>query len=402
MLRRKYNCMQGLTDHRFAIAMPACADDRRFMTSQSVELLFRPLAFGATTLRNRIVMGPMTRRRSPGGVPGANVAAYYRRRAAGGVGLVVTEGTYIDHPGASAYANVPHFFGAESLAGWADVLAGVHAEGAAMIPQLWHVGGLRERGMAPDPQVPGYGPCEVAKDGILTVKAMNQADMAEIAQSYGRGARAARETGFDGVAVHAAHGYLIDQFFWEATNRRQDEYAGSIENRCRFAVQVLETIRHEVGPDFPIVFRFSQWKQNDYEARIARTPDELGIILRTLVAAGVDVFDVSARRFWLPAFAGSDLCLAGWTRRLSGKPVIAVGSVGLDQPHQSKVYRRPDNVDAKVTDIGTVLERMSQGDFDLVAVARAILADAQWPEKIRRGAYDEITPFTHAAMEAYE
>jgi 2,4-dienoyl-CoA reductase-like NADH-dependent reductase (Old Yellow Enzyme family) len=226
--------------------------------------------------------------------------------------------------------------------------------------------------------------------------------MGDIAQSYGRGARSARELGFDGVALHAAHGYLIDQFFWDVTNRRDDAYAGSIENRCRFAVQVLRAIRRAVGPDFPIVFRFSQWKMNDYEARIADTPEELGINLRTLAAAGVDVFDVSARRFWLPAFADSDLSLVAWARRLSHKPVIAVGSVGLDQPHQSKVYRRPDNVDAKVTDIGVVLERMSQGDFDLVAVARAILADAQWVEKVRRGAFGEIKPFTHAAMEAYE
>jgi 2,4-dienoyl-CoA reductase-like NADH-dependent reductase (Old Yellow Enzyme family) len=372
------------------------------VTVPSIDLLFRPLAFGATTLRNRIVMAPMTRRRSPGGVPGADVEAYYRRRAEGGVGLVISEGTYIDHPAASAYPNVPHFFGAASLAGWRRVLAAVHGAGAKMIPQLWHVGAIRQRGMGPDADVPGYGPCALVGDGVTLVKAMTEEDMDEIAQSYARGARTVQDLGFDGVALHAAHGYLIDQFFWNVTNGRNDGYAGSVENRCRFAVQVVRAIRRAVGPGFPIVFRFSQWKMNDYDARIAVTPEELAIILRTLAEAGVDVFDVSTRRFWLPAFTGSELSLAAWTRRLSAKPVIAVGSVGLDQPHQSKVFRRPDNVDAKVTDIGIVLERMSQDDFDLVAVARAILADPQWVEKIRRGAFDEIKPFTHAAMMAYE
>ncbi|MSP89889.1 MAG: NADH:flavin oxidoreductase [Alphaproteobacteria bacterium] len=372
------------------------------MTAPTIDLLFRPFAFGATTLRNRIVMAPMTRRRSPEGVPGPDVAPYYRRRAEGGVGLIISEGTYIDHPAASAYPNVPNFFGAASLAGWSQVLAAVRQAGAKMIPQLWHVGAIRQCGMEPDATVPGYGPCAQIADGTTLVKAITEADMDDIAQSYGRGARTAQDLGFDGVAVHAAHGYLIDQFFWDVTNRRADGHAGSIENRCRFAVQVIRTIRRAVGPGFPIVFRFSQWKMNDYDARIANTPEELGIILRALAKAGADIFDVSARRFWLPAFAGSDLSLAAWARRLSGKPVIAVGSVGLDQPHQSKVYRRPDNVDAKVTDIGTVIERMSQGDFDLVAVARAILADSQWVEKIRRDAFGEIKPFTHAAMMAYE
>jgi 2,4-dienoyl-CoA reductase-like NADH-dependent reductase (Old Yellow Enzyme family) len=140
---------------------------------------------------------------------------------------------------------------------------------------------------------------------------------------------------------------------------------------------------------------------DDYDAQIVRTPDELGIFTRTLADAGVDIFDASTRRFWMPAFEGSDLSLAAWTRELSRKPAIAVGSVGLDQPHQSKVYRRPDNVDAKVTDIRVVLDRIAAGDFDLVAVGRAILADPQWVAKVREGAFDRINPFSHAVLTNY-
>jgi 2,4-dienoyl-CoA reductase-like NADH-dependent reductase (Old Yellow Enzyme family) len=371
------------------------------MPEPSIELLFRPLPFGRTHLRNRVVMAPMTRRQSPDGVPRDQVAAYYRRRAEGGVGLIISEGTYIDHPGASGYENVPNFFGRDALAGWKAVLAGVHSADARMIPQLWHVGGARQLGMKPDAAVPGFGPSAIVAEGVEKVKAMSAADMRDVVASYARGARAAEDLGFDGVAVHAAHGYLIDQFLWARANRRTDDYGGTLANRVRFGTEILAAMRAAVSRDFPIVFRYSQWKMSDYDARIAETPEDLGFILRALAGAGADFFDVSTRRFWLPGLPGHGESLAAWTRKLSGKPVIAVGSVGLDQPHQSKVYRTPDNVGAKVISIAPALEAMARGDFDLLAVARAILADPDWVEKVRRGAYAEIAPFTHDAMTTY-
>jgi 2,4-dienoyl-CoA reductase-like NADH-dependent reductase (Old Yellow Enzyme family) len=363
--------------------------------------MFSSFKAGSLELRNRVVMSPMSRYRSPGGLPNATNAAYYERRAKGGVGLIISEATYIDHPGAPCYANVPNFFGAEALAGWRRTLDLVHAHGAKMMPQLWHVGGARKLGMAPDPAVPGYGPSAIAKDGVAVVVAMRDQDRRDVADAYARGAAAAREAGFDGVAVHGAHGYLLDQYFWPTTNKREDAYGGPIENRVRFGIEVVAAMRAAVGPDFPILFRYSQWKAEDYEARIADDPAALGAILLPLAAAGVDIFDVSARRFYQPAFAGDDRSLAAWTRVLTGKPVIAVGSVGLDQPHQSKVYRTADNVAAKVTDMRLVEEGFARGDFDLVAVGRAMLADADWVEKVKRAAFDEIEPFTRAAMDNY-
>src|SRR5271155_3928883 len=111
------------------------------MTSAvGVSALFRPLTLNNLTLANRIVMAPMTRSKSPGGIPGPEVAAYYRRRAEGGVGLIVTEGTYVGHPGAGSYPDVPHFYGEESLAGWKNVAAEVHKADGKIFPQLWHVG----------------------------------------------------------------------------------------------------------------------------------------------------------------------------------------------------------------------------------------------------------------------
>ena len=376
------------------------------MSPPSVDVLFEPHAFGTTTLRNRIAMAPMTRKRSPSGVPTEAVAAYYRRRGEGGVGLIFSEGAFIDHASAQAheghvYENIPHFFGAAALKGWERVLRAVHATGARFVPQLWHVGEIRRRGMLSDPSVPGYGPRQIAHDGEIAVKAMDDRDMADIAASYARCAKSARNMGCDGIALHAAHGYLIDQFFWPETNDRTDSFGGPMKNRCRFACRVVEAIRAAVGPDFPIVLRFSQWKMSDYDARIARTPEELEILLTRLVTAGISVFDVSTRRFWEPAFEDDPKSLAAWTRRLSGKPTIAVGSIGLDRPHQSKLFRDKVNIDAKVTDLENVIEAISRGDFDLAAVGRAILADPEWVEKVRAGRMRDIRPFVRSDLEAY-
>ncbi len=376
------------------------------MTPLPTDLLFQPSRFGGRTLRNRIVMAPMTRKRSPGGVPTAQVADYYRRRGEGGVGLIFTEGTFIDHPSAMAddggsYRDIPHFFGESALAGWEAVRRAVAPTGAALVPQLWHVGEIRRLGMAPDPTVPGFGPRRVDEAGQCMVKAMGEGEMAAVAAAYARGARTALERGFDGVAVHGAHGYLLDQFFWPESNPRRDDHGGDMANRSRFACQVVRAMREAVGPGFPIVFRFSQWKMSDYAARIAETPEDLGVLLAALVEAGVDLFDVSARRFWEPAFAGSEASLAAWTRRLSGRRVIAVGSIGLDQPHQSKHFRDKTSIDAQVTDLNRVIEALRRGDFDLAAVGRAILADPLWAAKVEAGQMETIAAFERGALESY-
>lgn len=376
------------------------------MNSLPTDILFRPVGFGRAQARNRLAMGPMTRKRSPAGIPTAEVAAYYRRRADGGIGLIFSEGTFIDHPSAQAhsgksYADIPKFFGREALRGWQAVVESVHAAGALFVPQLWHVGEVRRLGMPEAPAVPGFGPRDIREQGRLVVRAMDEADCEAIADSYARGARSALELGCDGVAVHGAHGYLLDQFLWPQTNDRGDRYGGAMQNRCRLACQVVERMRSAVGADFPIVFRFSQWKMSDYDARIAATPAELEILLRRLAAAGVDWFDVSARRFWEPAFDGDPRSLAAWTRELSGKPVIAVGSIGLDQPHHSKLFRDKVDIDAGVADLGALVEAMARGDCDMAAVARAILADPEWADKVRCGRMAEIRPFQRADLEAY-
>ncbi|WP_050430754.1 NADH:flavin oxidoreductase [Chondromyces crocatus] len=354
--------------------------------NRSPEALFSPFSVKALQLPNRIVMAPMTRAFSPGGVPGPDVAAYYRRRAEGGVGLIITEGTWVPHPSASNSARVPRFHGEDALAGWSHVVAEVHAAGGHIFPQLWHVGLCLEQ---PGPAEFPLGPSGIGKPGEKVGEPMTQKEIDAVIEAFAEAAATAKHLGFDGVELHGAHGYLFDQFFWEVTNQRSDRYGGDLVARTRFAVETLQEIRRRVGPDFPICFRFSQWKQQDYGAKIARTPQELERFLAPLADAGVDLFHCSTRRFWEPEMPGSDLNLAGWTKKLIGKPTITVGSVTLDVDLQSS-FREGG---ATSTGLDPLLERLERGEFDLVAIGRSLLVNPSWPVAVRERHLDTLRSF---------
>lgn len=367
--------------------------------SRPVDALFRPFTLNGLTLPNRVVMAPMTRWKSPAGVPGADVAAYYRRRAENDCGLIITEGTTVDHPVASYSTRVPAFHGA-ALAGWRRVVEEVHDAGGRIMPQLWHVGVSRRPGQDyANRNLPSLSPSGLfLPDKKQVAEPATRAEIRSAVDAFARAAREARELGFDGIEVHGAHGYLFDQFFWEPINRRDDEYGGDLEGRTRFAVETIRAIRREVGNDFPFVLRISQWKEQDYSAKLARTPEELSAFLNILAQAGVDAFDCSQRRYWEAEFPGSALNLAGWAKQLTGKPVMAVGSVGLSR---ELVTRGPESLGqhAAVAGIDGLLERLERDEFDLVAVGRALLADAAWARKVREQRFDELRPYTPEALE---
>ena len=367
------------------------------MSDPALAPLLRPFQCKSLTLRNRVAMAPMTRTFSPGFVANEQVAGYYRRRAEGGVGLIITEGTTVGHAAATGYDRVPAIHGEAALAGWKQVVDDVHAAGGQIIPQLWHVGAVRKEGVGPDPSVPGYSPSGLFKPGKANGRAMTQQDIDVVVAAFAQAARAAWAVGFDGVEIHGAHGYLIDQFLWEGTNVREDAYGGSLLKRTRFATEVVAAVRAAVGEDFAIVFRFSQWKQQDYDARTAQTPEELAQLLAPLVEAGVDIFHASTRRFWVPEFDGSDLNLAGWTRKLTGKPTMSVGSVGLDDDFIGGKNMGMGG-DANPVGLDELLRRMAADEFDLVAVGRALLVDPQWLQKLVEQRADEIRPFTKEAL----
>lgn len=367
------------------------------MTDAALAPLFAPFAAGSLTLPNRVVMAPMTRWHSPGEVPGKDVAAYYRRRAEAGVGLIVTEGTTIGHPVASYSERVPAFHG-PALYGWRRVVDEVHAAGGKIVPQLWHVGAMR----SPSSDIPNRDHAALSPSGLHkpgakpTGAAMSAADIASVVAAFAEAAASAREIGFDGLEIHGAHGYLLDQFLWEPLNLRSDDYGGGPVERTRFAVAVVAAMRRAVGPDFPIILRISQWKQQDYTAKLAVDPDALGRLLEPITAAGVDIYHCSQRRYWEPEFAGSDLNLAGWVKRLTGKPTITVGSIGLSGALSLKDIGEGA---AANNDLAPLVDSLACGEFDLVAVGRALLADPQWLEKIREGRLDELRLFERTTLD---
>lgn len=359
----------------------------------SVDALFRPFSLKSLKLPNRIVMAPMTRSFSPGGVPTSDVAAYYRRRAEGQVGLIVTEGTVVNRPVSANDPGVPRFHGEDALAGWAKVVESVHAAGGIIAPQLWHVGSVRGRDWTPP--VPSESPSGLSSAGKRYGQPMSDADVADTIDAFARAAADAKRLGFDAVELHGAHGYLIDQFFWAATNERTDNYGGgTLPERSRFAAEILKAVRRAVGDDFVIILRLSQWKQQDYAARLAQTPEEMRIWLEVLADAGADIFHCSQRRFWEPEFEGSNLNFAGWAKKLTGKPTITVGSVGLS----GEFIAGFGGEGSTPMPIDDLIQRLEREEFDLVGVGRALLVDPQWVAKVRQGASDDFKGFTRDAL----
>jgi 2,4-dienoyl-CoA reductase-like NADH-dependent reductase (Old Yellow Enzyme family) len=349
------------------------------------------------TLANRVVMAPMTRNMSPNNIPSDDVIEYYRQRAEGGVGLIITEGTCVGHKASSGYPDVPFIAGEKPLLGWKKVVDAVHAQGGKIAPQLWHVGGIRKPGVMPGGDEPGHSPSGMAFPGKVTGHAMTQEDINECVESFVQAAVDSERIGFDAIELHGAHGYLLDQFFWEGTNARDDHYGGSLENRVRFACDIVKGIRAKVSADFPIIFRFSQWKQQDYSARLAQTPEELGEFLQHLVDAGVDIFHCSQRRFWEPEFDDSELNLAGWTKKLTGKPAITVGSVSLNAdflPERGQTSFK----DAEIASLDNLVQRLNADEFDLVAVGRALIANPDWSNQVKAEQMSNLTPFDKSML----
>jgi 2,4-dienoyl-CoA reductase-like NADH-dependent reductase (Old Yellow Enzyme family) len=347
----------------------------------ATDVLFRPFRIGAMDLANRIVMAPMTRSFAPSGVPDAAHAAYYRRRAEGGVGLILSEGTVIDRPASRNDPGVPFFHGDEALKGWSGVIDAVHDGGARMGPQLWHTGALKSFLTEWVPAAPVESPSGLAAPGIERGVAMTDGAIA------------------DTIELHGAHGYLFDQFFWAATNRRTDRYGGAtIGERSRFAAEVVAAVRASVGPDFPIILRLSQWKVQDFSARLAETPDLMAAWLMPMVEAGVDVLHCSQRRFWEPEFPDVDgehgLNFAGWAKKLTGAATISVGSVGLTEDFMGAF----SGEGAATAKLDNLIERMERDEFDLIAVGRALIADPAWPEKVRTGNSGALKGFDASAL----
>ncbi len=220
--------------------------------------LFDPARAGDLHLKNRVVMAPLTRNRAPGAVPTPLMATYYGQRAS--AGLIISEATPVSHQG-QGYADVPGLYTPEQVAAWKPVTDAVHAQGGRMVVQLWHVGRVSHTSLQPGGGAPVAPSAITAKtmtylnDGgngrfepTSAPRALEAEELPGIVEDYRRAAKAALTgAGFDGVEIHAANGYLLDQFLKTGSNQRTDAYGGSIENRCRFPLEVVRAVVAEAG-----------------------------------------------------------------------------------------------------------------------------------------------------------
>lgn len=336
--------------------------------------LFTPFQFRNLTLRNRFVMAPMTINQSPGNILNEANIDRYEQRAKGGVGLIITEGVLIDHPFAAGLGNSIPALIPSGIPQWRRLADRLHQHGTKLFIQVWHQG----------PQArPGIGAEEFRERGEVVVRAIGPGDLEDLLDCYERAAHVILETGADGFELHAAHGYLL----WDIFRKGHKQLVkGHHWTGVGFIAEIIRRMRKIVGPDMPIQLRFSQWSVTDYSYRYIDSPDMLKSLLHTLMDAGVDLFHASAvnRCFYLPAFEGSPLNIAQWTRQVTGVPVTLVGNVGL------KTAELTGNGPQSLSTVEALVET---GQVDLVAVGRPLLADPEWVNKVRDQRFAEIMEF---------
>ena len=246
-----------------------------------VSQFFQSLKLGPYVLENRIVLPPLTRSRStqPGNIPNDLMASYYQQRS--GAGFMVTEGTQIE-PRGQGYAWTPGIYSSEQIVGWRKVTDAVHAEGKIIFAQLWHVGRVSHTSLQPDQAVP-IAPSAIAANNVKVFietapgigaladpsipRALSTDEVKELVQLYAQAARNALAAGFDGVEIHCANGYLVNQFISAQSNQREDEYGGSLHNRLRFLGEIVQAVADVVGAD-RLGIRFAPLFESTVEDRV--------------------------------------------------------------------------------------------------------------------------------------
>lgn len=346
--------------------------------------LFDSFDLSGLSLANRIVMAPLTRNRSPRAVPLPMTATYYTQRAS--AGLLITEATAISHQG-QGYADVPGLYTEEALAGWRSVTDAVHAQGGKIVVQLWHVGRVSHTLLQPGGKAPVAPSAIQAKaktyvidaggSGSFTATSMPRAldadELPGIVEDYRRAARAAMDVGFDGVEIHAANGYLIDQFLRSGSNQRTDAYGGAIENRARFLFEVIAAITAEIGGARTGIRLSPVTPAND---SVDPEPQPLfEYVARGLAAYGLSYVHI----------------IEGAT---GGPRDHQQGDTPFDYVAFKQAYRQADGTGAWMVNNGYDKAHAEQvvasGAADLVAFGRSFISNPDLVERLRQGA--ELDP----------
>jgi 2,4-dienoyl-CoA reductase-like NADH-dependent reductase (Old Yellow Enzyme family) len=338
-----------------------------------IESLFESTTIGGVTVPNRVALAPMTRiSAEANGVPTDRSGTYYRAFAEGGFGLLITEGTYIDEHASQGYLHQPGIANAAQSAAWGRIVDGVHRCGAKMFAQLMHAGSQSQGNPY---TTTTWGPSAVRpKNEQLAMyrgsgpfripEAMTVEDISQVRAAFVNAARLARDAGFDGVEIHGANGYLVDQFLTDYMNTRTDSYGGSVDNRARLAAEICNDVATAVGSDMAVGIRISQGKVSDNSHTWAGRDDDAAAVFGALSASGIHYVHTTEYRALKPAFDDTGATLAELAKLHSGLSVIANGH--LDDPR----------------DAARMVESHSA---DIVALAKSALANRDWPRRVRAG-----------------
>jgi 2,4-dienoyl-CoA reductase-like NADH-dependent reductase (Old Yellow Enzyme family) len=339
----------------------------------------KPDRIGGLELANRLAVSPMTRvSAAADGRPMPEMSDYYAAYAQGGFSLVITEGTYTDTAYSQGYLNQPGIVSGAHVDAWREITGRVHAAGASFVLQLMHAGALSQGNRYRDdtagpsavrprgermPEYGGHGPWPEPR-------AMSEAEIEQAVRGFVGSAVRAREAGFDGVEVHGANGYLVDQFLTDYTNLRTDRYGGSVAGRVRLAAEIVAAIRAEVGSAFCVGIRLSQTKVNDFTHRWEGGARDAEVIFAALAEAGASYLHIASEgRDWIEtARLDGEVTITGLARRVTGLPVIANGGMhDLDQAAR-------------------VLE---EGHADVLSIGRGALASPDLPNRLANGLLPE-------------
>jgi 2,4-dienoyl-CoA reductase-like NADH-dependent reductase (Old Yellow Enzyme family) len=332
--------------------------------------IFSNYAIGKLTLKNRLAVAPMTRvSANHDGTTGELMKDYYQSFAQGGFALIITEGIYTDKNYSQGYKFQPGLTDEAQAKSWKPIIDTVHESGSSIIAQLMHAGAMSQynkytgSNSAPSAVKPlGQEMTFYYGEGDYSVpKAMSTEDIKNVISGFVNAAKLAKLAGFDGVEIHGANGYLLDQFITVYTNKRTDEYGGELVNRLRIYKEIIASVREAVGSDFIIGVRFSQGKVNDFDYKWPAKGEDAKYTFESVKKFGVDYIHTTESKAKDPAFE-EGMSLARLAKKYGDLPVIANGSVVTEND-------------------ATEIIDSNQADF--VSIGKMALANPDWPKVIK-------------------
>ena len=332
------------------------------------DIIFSPFQLKSHRLKNRLGVAAMTRMSSPGdSIPRKDVLEFLVRRATNGAAIVFTEGIVTDYESAQGYPRQARLLTQRQIDAWKPVVKSIRDAGAVAIAQLFHCGRVAWPEVNPASRIIAPSAVAPKQTNPLTGKPypvpdeMSRFDIEHVVHGFVETAKGAIAAGFDGVEIHGAHGYLITQFLSTYSNQRTDDYGGPVENRFRFAREIIRAVRPVVPPDRLLTFRISNWGIADMEVSLFGDSQEWQGLIRLLSAEPIDAISVSTYRYADKAF-GTDKTMAGLTRETTKLPLMICG----------QIHDRTACEDALK-------------DADIALSAKSMLLNPNWVEDVRQG-----------------